>query len=125
MVLPDPHPLKDERHHMEFPVLLKLLPIPEQFVGDVEQLRTKARLRAKRDKDRFEEDLRLRIYFGGMHVACVPTPEGRRVVAAGHPGTGEIGREIAKLDPRQRASVKIESPSHWDELIETANLRVV
>ena len=111
--------LMDEPTDMEFPVLLKSLPVPERFAADTDRVRRNARgLRKLGDKIRFEEDLRLRMYFGGMHVVCLQTPQGRCVVAAGCPGTGVLSEAIARMKPEDAQRLDLESPWPWEDLIE-------
>lgn len=101
---------------MEFPVPLRNLQIPPELLREVETYRKGTRARTERDRVRLEENLRLSIYFGGGHVVCIPTSEGRVVLAAGQPGTGTLREALEQLSPEDRAKVRVETPNRWEEM---------
>lgn len=112
-----------EPAHHTFPLLVRDLNIPDVYVPQVEAIRKTARLRSSTDRLRFDESIRLRIHFGGMHVACLETPEGTKVLAAGFPGTGVLGRELRRQPESAANEIRIESPRPWNELMESLNER--
>lgn len=62
------------------------------------------------EKQRVEEDLKLRYYHGGEEVACVQTPRGRAIVAVGKPGT--LQRKLRRLKVRGRVTILYPEP--WE-----------
>ena len=109
--------------HLRFPLTIAELPIPPECAPAVDQLRARARLRTAGERRQFEETVRLRIYFGGMHVACVTAPDGRRAIAAGYPGTGKLREAMGDRQLTGGRPVLIESPDPWQELIDTLEPR--
>lgn len=102
-----------------FPFLVVELEIPPEFVQTVDELRKRARSQNRRELARFEEAVRLRIYFGGMHVACVKTKDGTKVIAAGYPGTGALRAELRRFDGDGEREITIEAPRPWKELADS------
>lgn len=102
-----------------FPILVGELEIPATFVPKVDELRKRARSQNRRELARFEEAVRLRIYFGGMHVACVKTKDGTKVIAAGYPGTGVLRAELRRFDGDGEREITIEAPRPWKELADS------
>ena len=92
-----------------FPVLVKDLALPRSISTPLSQ---KAKL------SEADETLRLRFHFGGMHVVCLRTSVGSKVLAAGYPGTGVLRRVVEQLSSAERALIRIEIPDPIDEFAE-------
>ncbi len=105
--------------YLRFPLTVAELPIPPEHARAVDQLRDRGRLRTPGERRQFEETVRLRIYFGGMHVACVTTPTGRQAIAAGYPGTGKLRQAMGDRELTGGRPVTIESPDPWQELLDS------
>jgi hypothetical protein len=70
---------------------------------------------------RFEEHLKLRYHFGGRCVLAMDDPEGRVVIAAATPGSGELRQALDQLSAEERRNVCIEFPEPWP--IDTPSFR--
>lgn len=111
--------LMDEPHPVKLPILVKSLPVPARFSADWDDVHATAKsVRSPRERALFDEDLLLRIHFGGKHVLCKKTPDGRVVIAAGRPGTGVLAEALEQLPEEEYDSVEMEMPQPWNELLD-------
>jgi 2-hydroxy-3-keto-5-methylthiopentenyl-1-phosphate phosphatase len=96
--------------------------MPAKFLQDLqtpavikEMLRMTGRARAE-TRQRFEQDLKLSYYFGGMDVACAETAKGLAIVASG-PGA-EVNQVLSRLGKKEQSKITILFPETWEETIE-------
>lgn len=98
---------------MEHQLIINLR-IPEEHVNTVNKLRDLARPRTAKARRDFEEDVRLRIHFGGQEVVCLPSKEGTRIVGAGKLGTGVVQSIMDDLIEKRTQGIQIKSPEPWE-----------
>jgi hypothetical protein len=96
-------------------VVLKDLEIPPALAEAIEEACKQFGFRSLRDRLYIEEELKLQYYYGGQDVACIQTPHGRAVVAAGSAGSGELREALQHLGPAERRSVSTLFPEPWDD----------
>lgn len=94
----------------QYPILARDLPIPADCADLVAKLQSKTRSRLGQARTRFDESIRLRANFGGMHVVCVRTDLGLKVYGAGFPGTGELSEALARIATTEAMVPRIEMP---------------
>ncbi|HUT94625.1 MAG TPA: transcription termination/antitermination NusG family protein [Thermoguttaceae bacterium] len=98
------------------------LPTPPELRHATEAYCKREGIRRKRHRLWVEQQLKLRFYYGGQNVICVDTPEGRRIIAHGIPGSGELRSALERLSPQQRAKAVIIPVESWvDNTISTSS----
>lgn len=98
------------------------LPTPPQLRHAAEAYCKREGIRRKRHKRWVEQQFKLRFYYGGQNVICVDTPEGRRIIAHGIPGRGELRSVLERLPPQQRAKAVIIPVESWgDDTVSTSS----
>jgi len=102
--------------------LLDELPTPPELQHAAEAYCTREGIRRKRHKRWVEQQLKLQFYYGGQNVVCVDTREGRRIIAHGTPGSGELRAALERLGPQERARAVVIPVESWgDETISTSS----
>jgi hypothetical protein len=91
------------------PTLLKDLPTTPELSEALEVWRKHFCLRKVPVWD--EEELKLQYHFGGQDVACIRTPQGRAVLAAGT--SEEVAARLDQLTREERTRVTLVFPEPW------------
>src|SRR5579864_425211 len=95
------------------PLRILDLDIPTALVDEVEQLRRTLRLTGNKEKREFDENVRLRIHFGGKGVLCLRTANGTVVLASADADSREISTAMWKLTPEERSRSYLDTPAPW------------
>jgi hypothetical protein len=94
---------------------LKDLETSEELEQAVRLICEKLGVRSGAERRRIEEDLKLQYHFGGQDVACLPSEQGRILIAAGQIGNEAFTKVLESLDPQQRRRLIFCSPLPWAE----------
>lgn len=98
------------------PVTIDELPIPDEYVGDVDRILRVRRVRSKAERSDVERDFKLQIHFGGQHVLCRKTRHGQQILAVGHPGDGSISTWLESTESDGPFTVLMPSP--WQQTLD-------
>jgi hypothetical protein len=97
------------------PQKLAELPTPPAVSKRARQYQRQLGLLGPSALSQIEEELKLQYYYGGRHIRCLATPQGRVVVAVHNGNDEDYQRQLQALSPLERQRAVALVPSRWDD----------
>lgn len=99
---------------LAIPKRLDDLPTPPEVAEAARQYIKKLGLFRKKTLKSIEDELKLQYYYGGWYIRCLPTKQGKVIVALDQGDEEECERQVQALSPEDRRESVVHVPSIWN-----------
>jgi len=99
------------------PQRLNDIPVPPDLAAEIDRYCARIGAVRKWDREQVTEDIKLQYFFGGNHVAYLPTPEGLVILAVGQMDSEEFGKVLDSLSREVRCRVILYPVSRWNDSV--------